>query len=135
MKLSEVNPLEPLKELLLSAGLDEQIYVGKAPTANLPNSYVVLYQNGGLNSNMSKLGIIRGVVLISVNVKLLSNGQRNLTKHKVILNKFDELFAENQSQEKDGYTYSLNLDSMVYQGGGIKEGYTTELINLNFNKQ
>lgn len=135
MRLSEIRPLEPFKEALEEQGLDEVIYVAKSPTANLPAAYIVLYQNGGISTNMSRMGLVNGTVLLSVNVKLLSNGQRNVVKHRVILEKFDELFKDNNVIEKDGYTYGLELDAMVYQGGGIKEGYTTELINITFNKQ
>lgn len=131
MRLSEINPVDALKTVLVEQ-LTETIYVGNKPTSGLPNEYIDLYQNGGVNTNFSKMGMVKGFVLISINVKLMSNGSRNVNKEKLILGKFDELFSNNKTVVKDGYTFSLEPNNMVYGGGGIYEGYSTKLINLTF---
>ena len=52
----------------------------------------------------------------------------------IILSAFDGLFENANVVNKDNYTFSLELNNMVYSGGGIYEGYSTKLINLTFNK-
>lgn len=134
MRISNINPLEVLEGILRDNGLTGDIYVSKAPTSALPSSYVVLHQNGSISTNLSKMGIVKGFILIESNVKLVSNGTRNDIKHKIVLSKIDELFKDNNKIEKDGYVFSLDTNSMMYRGGGVVEGYTSDLININFIK-
>lgn len=133
MRLSEINPLDAL-ESVLKERTTETIYNGNKPSSGLPNAYIDLHQNGGVNTDYSKFGFVKGYVLVSINVKLLSTGGKNSTKEKVILRSFDELFSDGKTLEKDGYSFSLEPGNMVYGGGGIYEGYTTKLVNLTFKK-
>lgn len=134
MRLSEINPLSTLKELLEDSGVTETIYVGNKPTANVPNAYIELRQNGGLKTNLTKMGLTQGYVLISINVSLLLNGGRNTVKENLILASFDGLFKNGAVANRDGYTFALDPNNLVYSGGGIYEGYSSRLINVTFNK-
>ncbi len=134
MKLSDIKPLEALKSALEEHGVTQKIYIGNKPTTGLPNEYIELYQNGGLKTKLSKMGMVQGYVMISINVKLLSTGGRNTVRESIILSAFDGLFENANVVNKDNYTFSLELNNMVYSGGGIYEGYSTKLINLTFNK-
>ena len=132
MLLNEINPTDALKGIL-EERVTEKVYAGDKPTDKLPNEYLELFQNGGLKTNFSKMGIVEGYVMISISVKLLSTGGRNTKKENLILKKFDDLFENNKIIEKDGYVFQLEPRNMVYDGGGIYEGYTTKLINLKYN--
>ena len=134
MKISNIAPLEVLRTIMIDSGFSDDIYVSKAPTSALPSSYTTIHQNGAISTNLSKMGIVKGSILIENNVKMLSNGQRNKRKHEIFMEKFDELFKDNKNIEKDGYTFSLNTSSILYSGGGVIEGYTSDLININFIK-
>ena len=76
MKLSDIKPLEALKSALEEHRVTQKIYIGNKPTTGLPNEYIELYQNGGLKTKLSKMGMVQGYVMISINVKLLSTGDR-----------------------------------------------------------
>ena len=134
MKISSIKPLEALESVLRDSGVTGDIFISKAPTSALPSSYITLHQNGAISTKLSKMGIVRGYILIESNVKLISNGQRNDIKHGLILSKIDELFNNNSKIDKDGYTFSLDTNSIMYRGGGVSEGYTSDLININFIK-
>ena len=134
MKLSQINPLDTLKDILTEYGVTETIYTGNKPSSGLPNEYIELRQNGGLRTNFSKMGLTQGYVLLSINVKLLSTGGRNTVKEKIVLSRFDGLFEDGAVVSKDGYTFSLDRNNLVYSGGGIYEGYSSKLINVTFNK-
>lgn len=134
MRLSTVDPLSALKDALTENGVTVTIYTGDKPTSGLPTEYIELHQNGGLKTNLSKMGLVHGYVLLSVNVKLTSVGGRNTIKENIILKTFDGLFEDGAVIHKDGYTFSLDPNSLVYSGGGIYEGYSSKLINITFNK-
>lgn len=134
MKLSTINPLESLKDALTNYGVTQTIYTGNKPSSGLPNEYIELRQNGGARTDFSKMGLVQGYVLLSINVKLLTTGGRNTVREKIILATFDGLFENGAVIHKDGYTFSLDPNNVVYNGGGIYEGYSSKLINITFNK-
>lgn len=134
MRLSEIDPTSALKSLLVDNGVTTTIYTGNKPTSGLPNEYIELLQNGGTQTDIIRMGRVTGFVLISVNVKHLSTGGRNTVKEKIVIQSFDELFADMKAVEKNGYIFQLEPDNLVYSGGGIYEGYSTRLINLTFRK-
>lgn len=134
MRLSDIDPLKTLKNVLIENGVTTVIYTGDKPTSGLPTEYIELHQNGGLRTNVSKMGLVKGYVLLSVNVKLSSTGGRNTVKENIILKTFDGLFEGGAVISRDGYTFSLDPNSLVYSGGGIYEGYSSKLINITFNK-
>lgn len=134
MKLSDINPTGVLKQVLTDYGVTQKIYTGDKPTSGLPSEYIELRQNGGLKTNLSKLGLVQGYVLLSINVKLLTPGGRNTVRENIILSTFDGLFKDGAVASKDGYVFSLDPENIVYSGGGIYEGYSTKLINITFRK-
>lgn len=134
MLLSDIEPLKVLKDALTEYGVTQTIYVGNKPTSGLPNEYIELRQNGGLRTDLSKMGLVQGYVLLSVNVKLLSTGGRNTVREKIITAAFDGLFESGEVVSKDGYTFSLDFNNLVYSGGGIYDGYSSKLINITFKK-
>lgn len=134
MKLSDIDPLKTLKNALVENGVTTTIYTGDKPTSGLPSEYIELRQNGGLRTSLSRMGLVEGYVLLSINVKLTSTGGRNTVKENIILKTFDGLFEGGSVINKDGYTFSLDPNNLVYSGGGIYEGYSSKLINITFNK-
>lgn len=134
MRLSTIDPLKTLKAALVENGVTQTIYTGDKPTSGLPTEYIELHQNGGLKTNLSKMGLVHGYVLLTINVKMLSTGGKNTVREKIILATFDGLFENGAVIHKDGYTFSLDPNSLVYSGGGIYEGYSSKLINISFNK-
>ena len=134
MKLSTLEPLAKLKQALTNNGVTQTIYIGDKPSSGLPNEYIELRQNGALRTDFSKMGLVQGYVLLSINVKLLTTGGRNTVREKIILATFDGLFENGAVIHKDGYTFSLDRNSLVYNGGGIYEGYSSKLINITFKK-
>lgn len=134
MKLSDINPTGVLKQVLTDYGVTQKIYTGDKPTSGLPSEYIELRQNGGLKTNLSKLGLVQGYVLLSINVKLLTTGGRNTVRENIILSTFDGLFKDGAAVSRDGYVFSLDPENIVYSGGGIYEGYSTKLINITFRK-
>lgn len=134
MKLSDINPTGVLKQVLTDYGVTQKIYTGDKPTSGLPAEYIELRQNGGLKTNLTKMGLVQGYVLLSINVKLLTTGGRNTVREKIILATFDGLFENGAVIHKDGYTFYLDPNNVVYNGGGIYEGYSSKLINITFNK-
>mgnify|MGYP001164393739 CR=1 FL=1 len=134
MKLSDINPTGVLKQVLTDYGVTQKIYTGDKPTSGLPAEYIELRQNGGLKTNLTKMGLVQGYVLLSINVKLLTTGGRNTVREKIILATFDGLFENGAAIGIDGYTFSLDRNSLVYNGGGIYEGYSSKLINITFKK-
>lgn len=133
-RLSNIEPLKPLKTVFEDYGVTQIIYTGNKPTSGLPNEYIELYQNGGLRTDLSKMGLVQGYVLVAINVKLLSTGGKNTVRENIILSSFDGLFERGSIVNKDGYTFMLEPKNIVYSGGGLYEGYSTKLINLTFNK-
>lgn len=134
MRLSTIDPLKTLKAALVENGVTQTIYTGDRPTSGLPTEYIELHQNGGLKTNLSKMGLVHGYVLLTINVKMLSTGGKNTVREKIILATFDGLFENGAVVHKDGYTFSLDPNSLVYSGGGIYEEYSSKLINISFNK-
>lgn len=134
MKISAIEPLAKLKQALINKGVTQTIYTGDKPSSGLPNEYIELHQNGALRTNLSKMGLVQGFVLLSINVKLLTTGGRNTVRENIILATFDGLFEDGAVINTDGYTFSLDPDSLVYNGGGIYEGYSSKLINVTFKK-
>lgn len=130
MKLSEIKPIPELKAALIAAGVTEAIYEGGSPTSALPNEYIEIMQNGSFKTPVMKMGIITGVLLLSINVKLLATGLINTTKETLILNKFDSMFEGNKTVVSGNYHFSLDADNLVYGGRGISSGYSTKIINL-----
>jgi hypothetical protein len=134
MKLSDINPTGVLKQVLTDYGVTQKIYTGDKPTSGLPAEYIELRQNGGLKTNLTKMGLVQGYVLLSINVKLLTTGGRNTVRENIILSTFDGLFKDGAAVSRDGYVFSLDPENIVYSGGGIYEGYSSKLINITFNK-
>ena len=134
MKLSDINPTGVLKQVLTDYGVTQKIYTGDKPPSGLPSEYIELRQNGGLKTNLTKMGLVQGYVLLSINVKLLTTGGRNTVRENIILSTFDGLFKDGAAVSSDGYVFSLDPENIVYSGGGIYEGYSTKLINITFRK-
>jgi hypothetical protein len=130
MKLSEIKPIPALSELLVLAGVTETIYSGSKPTTGLPDVFVEILQNGSYKSNASRISVVEGVLLVSINVKLLSSGVINTVMEDLVLNKFEDMFSENKQAVNGDYRFNLDLTNMVYSGRGISEGYSTKVINL-----
>lgn len=134
MKLSDIAPLGILKTVLVNKGVDSPIYIEDKPTANIPDSYIELFENGPVSSNLSKHGLITGYILLSVNIRLLSTGAPNKVKRDLLIKKFDDLFEDNKSVYEDGYIFQLDSSRIVYTGSSIYEGFSTRLINIKYNK-
>lgn len=130
MRLSEIKPIQELGSILTAAGVTDTIYTGNKPTSGLPGSYIEIMQNGSYKSSSSKMGIIEGVLLLSVNVKLLSTGATNIAKEDIVMGKFDSLFENNKNVVSGSYHFGQDLTNLVYSGRGISEGYSTKVINL-----
>ena len=130
MKLSEIKPIPALAELLVLAGVTETIYQSGKPTASQPDVFVEILQNGTFKTESSVMSIINGTLLVSINVRLLSNGMTNEIMEDLVLNKFEDMFESNKKAISGVYHYSLDLSNMVYSGRGISEGYSTKVINL-----
>lgn len=130
MKLSEIQPISALKAVLVTAGVTETIYEGGSPTSALPSEYIEILQNGSFKTPVMKMGIITGVLLVSINVKLLANDSTNQTKETLILKKLDSLFEDNKIAVSGKYHFSTDADNLVYGGRGISRGYSTRIINL-----
>jgi hypothetical protein len=130
MRLSEIKPIPALVDILTLAGVTDVIYGGDKPTSGLPASYIEIMQNGSYKSSASQMGIVEGVLLLSINVKLMSTGAVNTAKEDIVLGKFDSLFENNKKLSSGAYHYELDLTNLVYSGRGISEGYSTKVINL-----
>lgn len=135
MRLSELDAVGAFKEVLADKVAGVTIYANNKPTAGLPNEYINIRFNGMASSVTSKLGLLKGNLLLEINVKLLSSGARHTVKEKVIFEKFDELFSENKAITHKGYTFELDLRSILYEGGGAYEGYSSKFINIIYNKK
>ena len=130
MKLSDIKPIPALKAALVLAGTTETIYDGDKPTSGLPDDYIELIQNGSFKTKSNQMGIIDGVILVSINIKLLSNGSVNKTKEDIVLGKFEALFENNKFLVTEPYHFRLDGGNLVYGGRGISEGYSTKVLNL-----
>lgn len=135
MTISDIEPLEVLRDALIEYGVKQTIYVGNKPTDSLPDEFIELRQNGGLRTNLSKMGLVQGYILLSVNVRLMDGGGRNTTREKLITATFDGLFENGRAIYKDGYTFSLDPNNLVYYGGGVFDGFGSRLINIKLKKE
>ncbi len=135
MKLSDISPISALKVVLEAAGVTGTIYEGSMPTAELPDSYIVIMQNGGTKIIGSKMGLIDGALAISIYVKLLSTGAINIKKSNIILKQFDSLFENNKTVTSNSYHFSLDTENpIIYEGRNLSEGYSTKIINILLTK-
>lgn len=130
MKISEIDIKTAFEEALILQGVTTTIYKSGVPTAGMPDEYIELNQNGSIKSNATKLGILFGVILLTINVKLLSTGQRNSTMEAIIAGAFDSMFEDNKSVVNGKYHFSLDLNNLVYDGLSITENYSTKIINI-----
>ena len=135
MKLSQINATAALKAILEPKVGSTVVYAESKPTSALPNDYILIRQNGQIRTKLSQMGYVEGILLVMINVKLASNGIRNTVKEDLILASFDDLFKDNASITHDNYTFKLTPDSMIYNGGGVHEGYSSKFINITFNKK
>jgi len=131
MKLSDIKPIPALKSVLTAAGVTEIIYEGSKPTVAIPVSFIEIIQNGSYKSSVSQMGIIEGVLLLSVNVQLIkATDTINTVKEDIILKTFDSLFENSKMVTSGNYHFSLDNSNLVYSGRGISEGYSTKIINI-----
>ena len=130
MKLSDIKPIPALSIVLSTAGVTEMIYDGSKPTSQLPDNFIEIMQNGSFKTNSNSMSIIGGVLLLTINVKLLPNGIVNLKKEEIILKKFESLFENNKVKISGLYHFRLDTNNLVYGGQEISKGYSTKIINL-----
>ena len=130
MKLSDIKPFPALMSVLTTAGVTEMIYDGSKPTSQLPDNFIEIMQNGSFKSSSNSMGIVDGVLLLTINVKLLPDSTVNLKKEDIILKKFDSLFQNNKVQVSGLYRFRLDEKNLVYGGQQISKGYSTKIINL-----
>lgn len=130
MNLSELSPLPALKNILMVAGVNSQIYEGSKPTSGLPDSFIELYENGSLKSDTENMGILNGAAIISINVKLLSTGEINKNKEALILSSLNTLFFNGKTVVSGKYRFTIDMKNIVYTGRGLSEGYSTKVLNL-----
>ena len=130
MKLSDIKPIPALNAVLTAAGVTEIIYEGSKPTSALPTSFIEIIQNGSYKSSVNQIGILDGVLLLSINAILKSTGEINTIKEDIILKTFDSLFENNKTVVSGKCHFSLDNSNLVYSGRGISEGYSTRIINI-----
>jgi len=124
------DPSTALKELIGETSVSSAIYVnGAVPTANLPNDFIEITQNGPTSSMASQLGTAGCTLIIMIYVRLLSNGGANYQKENTILGQFQQLFSG--TIKKSGFSFSIDKRRMVYQGKSIVSGYSTKMLNIH----
>lgn len=126
----ELKPTTKFKEYLASAGITETIYSERdRPTANLPNVFIEVSQNGAIRGNSERIGILSCTLLVGIYVKLLTTGAANVGKEDLVLGKFKELFTR-ECLTHDKYHFQLS-NNMVSQGRNITAGYSYVLMNVD----
>lgn len=130
MNLSDINPISALKAVLEAAGVTGTIYEGSKPTSDLPDSYIEIMENGNTDSKTEKGEIIGGSLVVSINVKLLSNGTTNIKKQTLVLKKFDTLFKDLRTVTSGNYHFTPDKKNLIYEGRGLNSGYSTKVLNL-----
>lgn len=124
------DPATPLKNLIVSLGVTETVYVnGAYPSSALPASFILIEMNGGISTKGTKFKNGQCVLGVSVYTKLLSTGAVNTVLADLLLAKFQSLFA---AAVKSGiFTYEISPNPMVYSGKSLVSGFSTKVLNVN----
>lgn len=131
MNVLELDPKKNLSALISSAGVTSKVYTGGVPTTNLPDSFISIMQNGSLKSSLSRVGMVEGLLAVSINTKLKTDGTDNDVLESLVTVKLKTFFGnENESKKSGIYHYELNLSNIIYSGRSIASGYKTTIINL-----
>jgi len=130
MKVTDFNPLSELSLVLQNAGISDTIYENGVPTSSLPTAFISVMQNGSMKPKTMKMSYAEGFLIISISVKLLSTGEVNSKKEKLILNTIGSLFENNKTIESNNYSFSLDVKNLGTGARGISSGYSTKIINL-----
>lgn len=128
MKLTNIEPRESLKRLLIESGVTIPIYANNdVPTSELPKEFITIHQNGVLNSLTKDLSFTTSTLALGLSVKLLSNGATNVVKQKIILSSFEE-FIDNKGYDNNYFEFDLR--NLMSDTRSIISGYSTKIINI-----
>ena len=128
MKLTNIEPRESLKRLLIESGVTIPIYANNdIPTSELSKEFITIHQNGVLNSLTKDLSFTTSTLALGLSVKLLSNGATNVVKQKIILSSFEE-FIDNKGYDNNYFEFDLR--NLMSDTRSIISGYSTKIINI-----
>ena len=139
MELTSISVTNTLKSVLedlnitydKSDSITERVKIysnGEKPTSQLPIVFIELLENGFLSGSGTELNLLNQTILLSLYVKLSSNGATNKDREQKIISQMEDIFK--RGILKDNYFFKLDKRNMFGSSQILVAGYSTKLVNI-----
>lgn len=123
MELYNITPDRDLGEFLIANGVKDKIYFDfDRPTSNLPDTFIEIIENGATQRIASNGSVYKCTLALTINVKLLSSGSKNIKKESSMLK---SIVTALKKQNR----YSI-APFVMFKGKSIEANYSFKTINI-----